>query len=266
MRTSWAARLAPIALAVVAVASSASIAACAPDRYVYSPAGRATALVSGRPAALYGVPLQAPHGDVRIAAFGIATLEPERDDADRIESMHVRMVVANRDDVGPWQVDTRRQIGGLDGAGRSRPAFASSSVGRPPTISIPRGSAATLDLYYPLPEDLQTADEIPQFDVSWEVLTPAGPVAERTPFVRLTVETPPPPPDYYTWGLGWGWGPGWYDPLWPDYTFVGPPSIVLRVGPRPFIQVPPRPMPPRPAPPLPRPAPPTRRPFPPRVR
>jgi hypothetical protein len=235
----------PLVLCAVALAWSAG---CAEGRYVYSPEENATARLSGQPAAFYQIPLQSPRGDVRVATLGIATLAPQGDEENRIRTMHVRMVVDNNDEVATWQVDTREQLGSLDRYGQSRPAFASSSAGRPPLVAIAPRASVTLDLYYPLPADMQKASEIPQFSLLWRVETPEGAVAERTSFERLRIE-PPPPQGYYAWGLGlgWGWGPGWYDPLWPDYAFWGTPVLAMPYYARPVVRGP-RPPPPRPAP------------------
>ncbi len=232
--------------AVVGAASLACLAGCgSAGRYVYSPEDNATARVSGRPAALYDVPPQAPHGQVRVATLGIATLEPRGEDGHRVRTMHVRMIVDNDGDVAPWQVDTREQLGTLPRYGQSRAAFVASSEGRPPLVTVAPGASATLDLYYPLPADMQHAAEIPEFQVLWRVQTPEGAVAERTRFERLRLE---PPPAYYAygpgWGPGWGTGWGWYDPLWADYAFWGAPVLGGVWVERPVVQGP-RPAPPR---------------------
>jgi hypothetical protein len=146
--------------------------------------------------------------------------------------MHVRVVVANNDDRGPWQMDTREQVAALDGYGQSRPAFAEASVGPAPIVTIAPGTNATVDLYYPLPEAMQKASEVPHFELLWRVHTPEMPVAERTSFERVKLE--PPPYTYYAWE--WGWGPSWYDPFWPDYTYWGAPVLGPVYYQRPVIQ------------------------------
>ena len=201
---------------------AASATGCASGHYIYGPEENATASVSGRRAAYYKIPSEAPHGDVRVAALGIATLEPKGDDKDRTHAMLVRMVVNNNDDNTAWDIDTREQVGSLDGFGRSRPAFAWVNVGRPPIVRVRPGASVTIDLYFPLPASMQKASQIPQFEVLWHVVTPGGPVTERTSFERIYVEPPAPPPAYYAWG--W-WGPSWYDPYWPGNAFWGAPVL-----------------------------------------
>jgi hypothetical protein len=218
---------------------------CASEqRYIYRPEENATARVAGRPAAYYVVPAQEPRGDVRVATLGIAMLEP-RGGGHRLHAMHVRLVVDNNDDTGPWQVDTREQWGTLDNYGQSRPAFSAATRGRPPILQIPPGTSDTIDLYYPLPSSMQDASELPHFEVLWRVQTPETLVSERTSFERLRVE-PAPSPAYYGPGYGMEWaGPpwyGWYDPFWPGFAFTGAPLVYYYA--RPAVLGAPRPPPP----------------------
>jgi hypothetical protein len=214
---------------------------CVTHRYVYEPEQAATALVAGRSASYYRIPPQAPHGDVRVATLGLVKITPQGGRGREVHAMHVRMVVDNNDDAGPWLIDTRQETASLEGYGKSRPAFASSTLGHPPVVSVPPGESATIDLYYPLPQNLQKASEIPQFAVLWHVQTPEGAVAERTSFERVNIEPAPPPPSL-AWEMGW-WGPGWYDPFWPDDAFWGAPAFVF-VGTPYRVVAPPPPSPP----------------------
>lgn len=227
------------ALALVIVMT----AGCASGRYIYEPEENATARVSGRPAAYYPIPPQAPRGGVRVATLGIAQLEPRSGEGPRLHVMRARMIVDNNVDTVAWQVDTREQIGSIGGYGQSRPAFASTNPGRPPMVTIVPGTSATIDLYYPLPADMQEASEIPRFELLWKIGTSLGPVAERTTFERVRVEPAPPPGAYASgewWGPGWY---GWYDPLWPDYAFWGAPELGPVYYSRPVISEPPLPPP-----------------------
>jgi hypothetical protein len=225
-------RMRRLALGLAAVSWAAG---CSSARYLYHPEENATARVAGRPAAYYAIPSQSPRGEVRLAVLGIAKLEPRGraggqgaasdSDAEPIPAVHVRMVVDNNDDTAAWQVDTRQQVGSLDHYGKSRPALASLSAGHPPIASIAAGASETLDLYYPLPAAMQSASEVPHFELLWHVQTAEAPVTERTTFERVRIEEPP-PAGYYACGVqapGPGWY-GWYDPFWPNYAFWGAPA------------------------------------------
>lgn len=207
-----------LVLAVVATAG------CSSGRYIYAPEENATARVSGRPAAYYPIPPDSPRGGVRVATIGIAKLKQPNGEGAGLHVMHVRMVVDDNSDTVPWQVDTREQLGSIVSYGQSRPAFASARPGRAPLVTIAPGSSATIDLFYPLPADMQKASEIPRVELLWRVDTSQGPIAQRTTFERIHLE-PTPPPGEYAYDYGWGPGHGWYDPLWPDYAFWGAPVL-----------------------------------------
>ncbi len=137
--------------------------------------------------------------------------------------MHVRLVADNVDDSAPWQVDTRQQMGRMDGYGQSRSAYTSSSIGQPPVVTIDPGTSALIDLYYPLPSSMQRVTRVAQFDFLWRLTTGEGAVADRAAFRDVRVEAPG-ASDYYAWDMGW-WGPSWFDPLWAEEAFLGAPVI-----------------------------------------
>lgn len=208
-----------------------ALGACAPN-YVYQPAEHATAQIAGRAAAQYQIPPAYPQGDVRLASFGFSKISPTHAPDEQERAVHVRMVVANNGS-RPWTVDTREQRLDLPGQGLLPPAFVQSSggTGSLPFVTVPAGSERTLDLFYPLPPDLQKAKHIPEFDLVWRVRTPQTTVTERTPFDRLRVV-----PVYAT-GYGPGWtyyrpwgGPYWYDPWYPvgllPQAYVGAPVVI----------------------------------------
>jgi hypothetical protein len=209
-------------------------AACATAGSASRPDDGATGGGAERPAAYYEVPSRAPHGDVRVAALGVVTLEPRGDDADRVQAMHVRLIADNTDDAAAWQIDTREQAAALDGYGQSRPAFAAASVGRPPLVTVVPGDSATIDLYYPLPAPLQATSAIPSAALQWRVKTPGGPVTVRTRLPAARVEPPPPADRVAT--SEW-WGTGWYDPFWPDDTFFEATALPAAYHERPFVRV-----------------------------
>jgi hypothetical protein len=201
-------------------AAALALSACS-EEYVYRPAVNPSATVAGSLAAYYEIPPEAPRGSVRIASLGFSRLEVEG--GKTLRAIHLRMVVANNDTT-PWTVDTREQRIDLPGHGMSRAAFVGTHGVTPPFVSVPTGGKRTVDLFYPLPQGLDDASHIPEFDVVWSVVTGARAVSERTPFDRLRVE---PAAAYgYDWGPYWGWG--WYDPFYPYGGFYDPAFVVPR--------------------------------------
>src|SRR5690606_26480466 len=132
---------------------------------------------------------------------------------DALRAIHVRMVVANNSDV-VWWVDTRDVRAVLPSNGESRAAFARVDEGSPPIVQIPPGEERTIDLFFPLPEHMQDASELPSFETIWSIQMPNMTIAERTPFERLDVAPASSP--YYRWGP-----PYYYDPLYGRGAFIG---------------------------------------------
>ena len=209
------------AAAFVVVLGALAVAGCE-HNYVYRPTVATTSAVAGRLASYYAIPPESPRGSVQLATFGFADIHPTGDD-EELRAIHMRMVVSNNDDT-PWRIDTREQLVALPGDGQSRPAFANSDGGPGPIIEIPPSGKRTVDLFYPLPEHMQDASDVPAFDTLWKVDTSTRVVADRTPFERLEVV-----PRYAYEYDDYGWGPGWYyDP----YYVHGGAFVGVRVGPR----------------------------------
>jgi hypothetical protein len=196
------------------------LSACGPE-YYYQPAEQATASVLGRPAARYEVPPEEPHGDVRVATFGVTGVDVG--DEETVPSLHVRLIVSNDSGAAPWLLDTRDIRAQFAGRPPLSPAFVNASGEGLPVLQIPPGQSRTVDLFFPLPEDLRGARDIPEFDVLWSVQTEERRVAERTPFERMRVE----PQTTVMYGYGYGWAPyWWYDPFYPRVIVIqqpGPP-------------------------------------------
>jgi hypothetical protein len=198
-------------------------AGCAPE-YAYVPEQNATATVRGRVAADYPIPPGAPRGDVRIASYGIAEVSSEGSPGETVRALHLRMVLENNS-AAAWTLDTREQRVQLDGADTIAAAFASANAGvPPPMVTVPPSGKRVVDLFFALPAALQDAEAIPEFDAMWRVNAgPAGVIAERTPFERLTIE--PDEGSYDSWDYGpdyyWG-GPYWINGDLPYAGYGGP--------------------------------------------
>jgi hypothetical protein len=196
------------------------LAACGPE-YYYQPAEQATATVLGRPAARYGIPPEQPRGDARVATFGVTNVDVGGDET--VPSLHVRLIVSNDAGTAAWTLDTRDVRAQFAGRPPQAPTFVNASAEGLPLLPIPPGQSRTIDLFFPLPDDLRGAKDIPQFDVLWSVQTEDRRVAERTPFDRMVVE--PAAVDAVVYGYGYGWAPyWWYDPFYPRVIVIHRPG------------------------------------------
>jgi hypothetical protein len=201
-------------------------AACASQQYYYRPEEQASARLAGHPAARYTIPPEQPRGDVRVATFGVTELET--DTGERLPALHVRLVASNDSGERTWTLDTRDLHVQLEGRPPQRAAFVNATVVDLPVLKLPPGQSRTVDAYFPLPDDLQGARDIPQFDVMWSVQTDDRRVAERTPFERMRVE----PDVRATVAYGYGVAPyWWYDPVLHPF----PRTIIIRQVSRPRI-------------------------------
>lgn len=201
----------------------------APAQYVYVPAVRADAQASGVPAAYYPIPRDRPTGDVRVATFGLTDVAPQRG-GPAVPVLHVRMLVANNADPAAWSVDTQAIVATIAGEGTSQPAFVNTDAGAPPSVLVARGQQRIIDLFYPLPREESTPARLPAFDISWQITTTDGVVAERTPFERRSLDDDavyaygysyPGYGAYYGFGPALGFAPyWWYDPWYARYGSI----------------------------------------------
>lgn len=216
-----------------AIASLAIVAfGCAePYAYLYRPAENATAITGGYPAARYGIPVNAPKGDVRVASFGVT--EVGHDQGPDLPCLHVRLVVANNAGNQAWSVDVREVLVELRGEPPRSPAFVNARAGGLPAVQIPPAQQRTLDLFYPLPKERDEPEDVPAFDVLWRVHTDDGVDAERTPFEQIRIEQVTPVDARFGFAPFW-----WYDPWYPGFTIL-PPTVVVypRVAPPPHVHV-----------------------------
>lgn len=186
--------------------------------YIYQP-DTANAMAAGLPAARTAIPQESPQGAIEVTSYGVTDLQR---DGMKIPALHVRAIVTNDGDAQPWMLDTTQQLVEIPGEGRSRPIFANADVGTLPRVTIALHERRVIDLYYALPDTMQSARQLPRFDLLWQVNTPARMVASRTSFDRVDRA-----PEVATtwqaapWPLWAGFGPyWWYDPFYPSVVFV----------------------------------------------
>lgn len=191
------------------LATSLLIASCADTpSYYYAPES-ADVTREGLATHVEQVPPETPQGTIEISTQGFT--HGNRADP----ALHVRMTVANEGDATPWTVDVRDQVIEIPGVGQSAPQFANAGTQSLPTITVGRRDRRVVDLYYPVPPNVRTIDDLTGFDFLWQVNTAQRPVSGRTKIDRKEVIEPA---DYYVASPGWGpyW---WYDPWYPSVAY-----------------------------------------------
>lgn len=206
------------------LALAAFVGCAASSSYLYSPQD-ASYWADGYPAATNAVPPEAPQGRVDITSFGIVEIQPAG--FSPINVLHVRLAVTNEGDATAWTLAPNDQLVEIAGEGRSRPLYVNSDVSSLPSITIAQRERRLIDFYYPLPTNIASEDELPGFDMLWQVTTPARTYAARTRFQRVEQEPPTTRVVYYS-----GWGPyWWYDPMYSNVAFIHHrPLVVYRPG------------------------------------
>jgi hypothetical protein len=194
--------------------------------YAYRPSVPSVADTQGYVTGVYGVPPERPDGEVRVLSFGIVGLQS----APRTETfptLHARLLIANNGDATGWTLDTRQVLIDIAGEGTSAALYANSDTGSMPLVTIPRGDRRTVDFYFPVPGRAGAGQRLPAFDLRWQIQTGARLVAERTPFQRSEITTPP--PLYTDVRVVAGWGPfWWFHPFYPHaHAFVHRPFVVV---------------------------------------
>lgn len=209
---------------VLAVLAGAS--GCGGASYAYRP-DAANVASAGLPAERTAIPQEEPQGAIEVTSYGITEL---RRDRTKIPALHVRAIVTNDGDDTPWSLDTTEQLVEIPGEGQSRAMYVNSDVGTLPSVTIGKHERRVLDFYFPLPDTIRNEDQLPRFQLLWQVDTPARTVASRTTFERVDTA---PTVVYETAPLGWplwaGYGPyWWYDPFYPRTVFIHAHPRVIR--------------------------------------
>lgn len=176
----------------------------------YIPEQHATATLGGRTAAEYELPSEAEaQADVRVASFGIAKVD--RQGQGSTKAVHVRFAITNNGDQ-PVTFDTAQQRVQFDNGEQAAPAYAKADGTSLPDINVAPHSARTVDIFFPIPQDLANRSQQPHFDVSWRVGVGDRVVARLTPFEKVAVD-PAVAREQASREMAYG-AYDWYDPVW----------------------------------------------------
>lgn len=174
--------------AAAVVAGAVVLSGCAPERYAYAPVTTSSAEIEGASAAVYGVPADAPRGEVRVAMLGVAAA-PALGGAQetRSRAIHVALAVSNRADEA-WTIDPSEQrLTFIAKRERSDVYAMTSDAARAGPVLVPARSTRVIDLYFALPIQLEKESAPPPFELRWTVHAGSQAITQRTPFQRFLV-------------------------------------------------------------------------------
>jgi hypothetical protein len=135
-----------------------------------------------QPAAEYPIPPQAPQGQLRLAIAGVTKLKSPNHEWSSVRALRLDLAIDNRSDQ-VWVLNPDQQIGVLNGTLHEPPISAEANNGvRLGVIAVPPHSSLRVNLYYPVPESVASANSLRSFDVEWRVESDHHVVAERTLF------------------------------------------------------------------------------------
>jgi len=201
--------------AILLVCLAVLLGACA-SKPTFVPEEQASATLGGRTAARYLLPSDYDvQADVKIASFGFTEARTKNHNGKKVHAIQLRINVANEGDQ-PVSLDPRDQI--VEGpTGRHGPGFARSNAGELPQIVVPPGSSRTVELYYPVPEELVKSHDATDFDLSWKILVGGVEFTRVTPFHEVAID-PAVAEQEFAEELAYAWS----DPYWgPWYGFGG---------------------------------------------
>jgi hypothetical protein len=178
-------------LSLAAVIAAVALWGCAPTRYSYAPVTTTSADLEGASAAVYGMPPEAPRGDVRIAMLGVSSISAIGTQESKSDAIHLALSVSNRSDE-TWTVDPSEQRVSVTLKRQRSELYATTGDGRSTTVvSVLPRSTKVINLYFPLPIQFRREDAPPPFDVVWTVHAGGRAVTQRTPFQRFVVSPTP---------------------------------------------------------------------------
>ncbi|MDB5218553.1 MAG: hypothetical protein JWO86_6480 [Myxococcaceae bacterium] len=170
-----------------AVVAALALTACTPTRYGYAPVTTTSAELEGSSAAVYAMPPDAPRGEVRIAMLGVAESSTPGMQETRSRKIHVALAVSNRADE-TWTVDPSEQRLTLTNNRERSDVYATTrNDAGSSSVIVPPRSTRVIDLYFPVPIQLQKDDALPPFDIRWTVHAAGRSITQRTPFERFLV-------------------------------------------------------------------------------
>jgi hypothetical protein len=129
-----------------------------------------------------------PQGQFRIESVGLVDLRNGSSN-DVLPVLHLRLIVKNDSSDLDWGVDARLQQLKLSGLDPLRPSFVRASGQNPPFIEVAKGHTQNIDLFYALPAERRSANDLQSYGVDWQVTTGDRQVNQTTTFASIERES-----------------------------------------------------------------------------
>ena len=181
---------------LTAVSISTLSGACAYQQYRYVPTEHAATLSTDHTEAVYQEPAEKPSGSMRVQYAGIEDLVSGTDQS-KVPALHLRLVASNSAESGNWNLSSRDTFVSFPDGVR-----AEAVISKPASLSVGPGELRGMDLYFTLPEKLNSSGKLPEFDFHWQVQAINQNIAETTGFDRVK------DPDVYAYREGYEIKPG----------------------------------------------------------
>jgi hypothetical protein len=192
----------------------AGLAGCATEEFKYVPAERQDLSSHHRDEALYNVPAEAPIGSIRILSQGIEDVKPISG-GNSVPALHINVAISDKSATENWVFDPAVQAISFPNQAQVHPILAVTQPPGNPAIEVRPQELRTVDLYFPLPQGVNSTQQLPKFDYHWQVQAGSSLVRNTTMFDRVRK-----PETYYAYGYPYDpfyWGgpvPGMYGGFW----------------------------------------------------
>lgn len=183
--------------------------ACSSTQYRYTPADKNAQSHLKAQVAQYAIPSDHPEGQLQILSQGVVDFKPMGNPSHSIRALQLRMTLST--DISSSAAITfnsQLQTVSFPNQEKAKLFYAILQDENLATIEVGPGEIRTFDLYFKLPSDFKSEDELPAFNFNWQLQVGKEKVSKTTQFDRVPVPTYTVVTPYALHPYG-GFSPGW---------------------------------------------------------
>lgn len=192
--------------------------ACSSTQYRYTPADKNAQSHVKAQTAQYTIPTDHPDGQIQIQSQGIVDFKPTESHSNPIRALQLRMTLST-DISSDTNIlfSSQLQTVSFPNQEKSKLFYAILEKENLSRIEVGPGEIRTFDLYFKLPNDFRSEDELPAFNFNWQVQIGKTKISKTTQFDRVpiptyTVASPYILHPYGSFSPGWSSFGLWYGP------------------------------------------------------